>query len=152
VKALTLTQPWATLVAIRAKHIETRSWATSYRGPLAIHAAKVPDHYMMERVRREGIVEANQPIPTGMVVATARLVDVVPTQGRASNRLRYVGLPIQGGWEATPFGFYSASTDEWPFGDFSPDRWAWLLADVEPLPAPVAAKGARGLWDWQEAA
>jgi hypothetical protein len=39
-KALTLTQPWATLVAIGAKTIETRSWPTSYRGPLAIHAAK----------------------------------------------------------------------------------------------------------------
>ena len=39
-KALTLTQPWATLVAIGAKRIETRSWRTSYRGPLAIHAAK----------------------------------------------------------------------------------------------------------------
>lgn len=40
IKALTLWQPWATLVAIGAKQIETRSWATAYRGPLAIHAAK----------------------------------------------------------------------------------------------------------------
>ena len=32
VKALSLTQPWATLVAMGAKRIETRSWATSYRG------------------------------------------------------------------------------------------------------------------------
>ena len=39
-KVLTLTQPWATLVAIGAKRIETRSWSTKYRGPLAIHAAK----------------------------------------------------------------------------------------------------------------
>ncbi len=38
-KAITLWQPWASLVAIGAKTIETRSWATSYRGPLAIHAA-----------------------------------------------------------------------------------------------------------------
>lgn len=39
-KALSLWQPWASLVAIGAKTIETRSWSTSYRGPLAIHAAK----------------------------------------------------------------------------------------------------------------
>ena len=38
-KVITLTQPWATLVAIGAKRIETRSWPTRYRGPLAIHAA-----------------------------------------------------------------------------------------------------------------
>jgi hypothetical protein len=34
-KVLTFTQPWATLVAIGAKRIETRSWYTNYRGPLA---------------------------------------------------------------------------------------------------------------------
>jgi hypothetical protein len=39
-KALTLYQPWATLVAIGKKRIETRSWPTNYRGPLAIHVSK----------------------------------------------------------------------------------------------------------------
>lgn len=43
-KALTIYQPWATLIAIGAKHIETRSWSTKYRGPLAVHAGKVLDH------------------------------------------------------------------------------------------------------------
>ena len=45
VKALTLTQPWATLVAIGAKRIETRSWSTRYRGPLtraALFPATLP--------------------------------------------------------------------------------------------------------------
>src|SRR2546427_534687 len=39
VKALTLTAPWAHLIAAGAKRIETRSWRTDYRGQLAIHAA-----------------------------------------------------------------------------------------------------------------
>lgn len=39
-KALTVTQPWASLVQRRAKRIETRSWYTHYRGHLVIHAAK----------------------------------------------------------------------------------------------------------------
>ena len=38
-KVLTLHQPWASLVALGVKTIETRSWSTQYRGPLAIHAA-----------------------------------------------------------------------------------------------------------------
>jgi hypothetical protein len=38
-KALTLTEPYASLVARGVKRIETRSWSTSYRGPIAIHAA-----------------------------------------------------------------------------------------------------------------
>jgi len=39
-KALSLWQPWASAIALGSKRIETRGWATSYRGPLAIHAAK----------------------------------------------------------------------------------------------------------------
>lgn len=38
-KALSVRQPWATLIAIGAKRIETRSWRTRYRGPLAIDAS-----------------------------------------------------------------------------------------------------------------
>ena len=39
-KMLTLHQPWASLIAVGVKTIETRSWSTPYRGPLAIHAGK----------------------------------------------------------------------------------------------------------------
>lgn len=38
-KALTVYQPWASLLACGAKQYETRSWATKYRGPIVIHAA-----------------------------------------------------------------------------------------------------------------
>src|SRR5258708_38990702 len=37
---LTLTQPWATLMAVGAKKVETRSWPIRFRGWFAIHAAK----------------------------------------------------------------------------------------------------------------
>src|SRR6266699_6473957 len=40
IPALTMTDPWGSLVAAGAKRIETRSWSTAYRGPLAIHVAK----------------------------------------------------------------------------------------------------------------
>jgi len=39
-KAISLWQPWATLISIGAKRIETRSWETLYRGSIVIHAAK----------------------------------------------------------------------------------------------------------------
>lgn len=38
-KTFSLMQPWAMLVALGAKRLETRSWQTHYRGPLAIHAS-----------------------------------------------------------------------------------------------------------------
>src|SRR5260370_42147173 len=46
-KALTLWQPWASLVAFEEKKVETRTWATKYRGPLAIHAAvRMPPEWL----------------------------------------------------------------------------------------------------------
>ncbi len=39
-KAISLWQPWASLMAMGLKKIETRHWATKYRGPLLSHAAK----------------------------------------------------------------------------------------------------------------
>lgn len=47
-KVLSLHQPWASLVACGYKRIETRSWSTRHRGPLAIHATRQPP--------REGVV------------------------------------------------------------------------------------------------
>ena len=41
-KALTIWQPWASLLVSGQKKYETRSWATTYRGPIAIHAAMRP--------------------------------------------------------------------------------------------------------------
>lgn len=129
-KAITLTQPWATLVAFGAKKIETRSWATDYRGPLAIHAAKsIPtwvDYWaisvlpILSRYRALPI----QSLPRGCVVATCTLVDVVPAA------------------RARP------DAAERTLGDFAPGRFAWLLADVRPLPVPVPARGSLGLWEW----
>lgn len=42
-KAISLKQPWANMVASGQKTIETRKWATSYRGPLVICSSKKPD-------------------------------------------------------------------------------------------------------------
>ena len=99
-KAISLWQPWATLVGLGVKTIETRSWATKYRGPLAIHAAKrQPEHGLSfpdgwwawnDRSTRHRatpyIYDPRQPtpqasvtpLPLGAVVATCELVDCVP--------------------------------------------------------------------------
>ena len=43
-RALTLTQPWASLIALLLKTYETRSWRTATtRGPLLIHASREVD-------------------------------------------------------------------------------------------------------------
>jgi hypothetical protein len=41
--ALSIKQPWVTLLLLGVKTIEIRRWATRIRGPVLLHAAKVPD-------------------------------------------------------------------------------------------------------------
>src|SRR5579859_1109893 len=86
-KALTVMQPWATLVALGAKRIETRSWNTHYRGPLAIHAARNFPAWAREFLGEAPFESVLRPffrsftaLPVGCVVATARLVNVLPVE------------------------------------------------------------------------
>ena len=139
-KTLTFLQPWATLVALEAKRIETRSWRTSYRGPLAIHSSKgmpkaaislcwdVPFRTALEAGGyRAGNSPATNPfgLPLGAVIAVVELIDVY-----------YITLenrPVE---------------PEYSFGDYTPGRFAWVLRDVCRLPNPEPAKGRLGLWEW----
>jgi hypothetical protein len=139
-KAISTIQPWATLIAIRAKRFETRSWETDYRGPLAIHASKGWPRWAIELALEEPFrstlaragVQHLADLPRGAVIATARLVDCRSTTPDL----------IDGSWTAR------LSDAEDAFGDFSPGRFAWELADVEVLPEPIPARGALRLWTW----
>ena len=144
-KALTLTQPWATLVAIGAKRIETRSWQTKYRGPLAIHAAKGFPKWAREftsdpvcfeaRVKGHARYPVN-PYPLGCVLATCTLANVLPVEV-VDNTGNVFNVSLE-----------PLSDQERAFGDYSLGRFAWILEDVRILPEPIPAKGARSLWEW----
>ena len=128
-KALTLTQPWATLVALGHKKIETRSWGTRYRGPIAIHAAKGFPAKAREFASREASLgRCPQRIPLASVIAKAKLVEVYRTED--------IVLAISG--------------LERHLGDFSFGRFAWMLEDVEAFAEPIGARGALGLWEWTD--
>lgn len=144
-KALTLTQPWATLVAIGAKRIETRSWRTPYRGSIAIHAAKGFPKWARETCLNPAFAVELGPavLPIGAVIATCRLIACLPTRELQKNRV------IEVDYLAGCADFY-LSDEERNFGDYSLGRWAWLLADVKTLPKPIPAKGALGLWEWNQ--
>lgn len=155
-RALTLTQPWATLVAQGAKRIETRSWTTDYRGPLAIHAAKglgpvegisgldtlcaASPFYdaLWPIIGVEEHLYDVQRLPRGAIVAVAELVDCRCT----GDDVREYGAHLPEYDQ-----IWMLTDQERAFGDYSPGRYAWLLADVRRLPTPVPCRGALGLWD-----
>jgi hypothetical protein len=71
-KALSLTQPFASLVVDGRKTIETRSWSTRYRGSLAIHATKTPDRVVCRNFGYDPAI-----ISCGAILGVVQLVDCV---------------------------------------------------------------------------
>lgn len=123
-KAITLHEPWASLVAHGLKRVETRSWSTSHRGPLAIHAAVKWDRGQREAwalwAREYPQLGPAELAPRGAVVARARLVEV---------RLMTADL------------IEEQTALELSAGDWQPGRFAWVLEDVERLAVPVPVDG-----------
>lgn len=79
-KAITVWQPWATLLATGQKHNETRSWKTSYRGEILIHAAKTDHsgillHIPMEELKHFQNAGVVNKLPTGAIIGKVNLVD-----------------------------------------------------------------------------
>jgi hypothetical protein len=168
-KALTLYQPWASLVAVGAKTIETRPWSTSYRGELWIHAGKrrmnLDDGslklWWQYREKLESQLDSRhwETLPYGQVIARAQLMTIVPTSqcSRPSYfEIGYGDLPDRGWDMAIPEhddgdDTVLISDANAHCGNFDHGRFAWLLDDVEELPwdERVEARGAQRIWNWQ---
>ena len=135
-KAISLWQPWATLICIGSKQYETRSWSTKYRGLLAIHAAKRP----IQRLEITDDIESAlirhgervARLPLGAILCIVRLIDVVPTE-------QVVALAASD---------WRIKNEELCFGNYAPGRFAWKMEMVKVAPDPIPAKGAQGLWEW----
>jgi len=131
-KALSLTQPWATLIIIGAKSVETRSWMTQYSGPIAIHASKkFPDEdkdLCMEppfrQALRAGGILGPADLPTGAILGTAVLRGCRFTEDVA----------------------HQLSAEEQAFGNYEPGRFAWFLQDARRIAIPIPCRGKLGLW------
>lgn len=148
--AITLWQPWASLIADGVKQYETRSWKPPQDligKRIAIHAAKrkiteqefyvdLAGKVRWEMYFRYGL-KWNKEIPYGAIVATAMLVDVFQVKEVESHCLKVEVLASPGLHTSIPID---------PFGDYSPGRYVWSLIDIEKLVTPVEAKGAQGVW------
>ena len=168
-KALTIWQPWASLIAGGAKQYETRSWATQYRGPIAIHAAakdpnKLPGAAKeeLERAVRE-LFNAEKYksspwrwLPTGAVIATAELVSVwrivynVKMDVEEAREYPIIGERMaEDKHETVSYDYFVPSKKEIALGDWTPGRYAWKLANVKILQSPIPVKGKQGLWNFE---
>jgi hypothetical protein len=130
--AITLWQPWASLIFSGHKRCETRSFAPPFKyvgQRIAIHAAAaLPSAKHFSEELCELCYDAfgcgwNFSLPRGAILGTVTLGGFYPTE---------------------KVGFIAP--DEKVAGDWSNGRYAWQLLDVEALPSPVPAKGKQGWW------
>lgn len=133
-KALSLTQPWASAIALGVKRYETRSWGTRFRGDVCIHAAKGFPRYAQEFFEdqlQEGLLLPDSDLPRGAIIAVVELaaclstIDVFPTIERVEKM----------------------------YGDYSVGRYAFRLENVRVLKEPIFCRGALSFWPvgWDEA-
>lgn len=132
-KAITICQPWAWMIAAGHKGVENRTWSTDYRGPLAIHAGKSRKFLgAIDWIERELnlVVPAVKDLDFGVVVATATLVDCVAWDPRRGKRGERWGLD----------------------GDLLAEGpHCLILRDVQRLAKPVPCSGSLHLWEWRGA-
>ncbi len=126
-KILTVRQPWTWALVFGPKRIENRTWATRYRGDVAIHASANPEFRKTWRARgpdwwRDLIPGCPEPdaMPYGCIIGTLELIDCVELQN----------LP-----------------DELLGDRFASGPYCWLLDRPEPLLEPIACRGVLGLRD-----
>lgn len=131
IQCISLWNPWAALLALNAKRVETRSWSPGFRlrrgQQLAIHAAKKWNRELAALCVTEPFLTALRPIDGinglqfGGFVALAEFIEAIPTTDAQPNE------------------------QERAFGDYRPGRFAWLLGNVRAIPF-VPARGYQALW------
>ncbi len=143
-KAITIQQPWASLIACGAKRFETRAWKARHSGPLAIHAGRRPKRAGMTAIAwylaqtsyqnalhelaTDGFLVQPWDLPFGAIIAVVNMDACYPAECLTLEDV----------------------LKERAFGDFTPGRYAWRLDEVKPLKCPVACLGKQGLWEWDE--
>ena len=150
-KAITLYQPWASLVAIKAKPYEFRKWAapnTIVGQRIAIHAGMRKVHLDEVRaliLQMRGAEQARPALridlalpfldrlllnpsaaPLGCIVATALL-----------------GKPVRADKIMDEFGYVKNDSERGFHFNF-----AWPMNSVEETRPPIEARGAQGWWEW----
>lgn len=141
-KVLSLLQPWATLVVIGAKKIETRSWNTKYRGPLLIHASKKMTQQQKDLVKTEPFwseLKHLEELPLGKIIGMVELLET----SSAKNFLSIKDDKMKSGWAA------AVNWDqEIQFGDYSQGRYGWLLSNPVSFTNQIECRGSLSLWDF----
>lgn len=123
-KALTIKQPWATLIMQGDKRFEFRSWKTNYRGDVLIHAGKGLDKEAVVRLKKYLPDE----LPMGKILGKVTITDCVPMSDEFAAMLS------------------KENNDIYTSHSFS-NNYGFQIENVEVFDTPIDAKGQLGFWN-----
>jgi len=161
-RVISLHQPWATLMALGFKTIETRGYGTKCRGQLAIHAAKTIPAYAVDAIRnnrtiREILLRAYPPEDGHAVLGfpkkslpLGKILCVVSLDGCVEMKVNSIGQGQLCNWdEMKRYASPSAQlTIEWDLGNWADGRYAWITSNLRHLKNPIEASGKQGFWNY----
>lgn len=125
-KALTIKEPWASLIIEEYKKYEFRSWKTKYRGKILIHAGCSVEKDMIKRFSDYDIN-----INPGYIIGHATIVDCILVDEEFNKKLRNIDSAVYGRSNHT-------------------ETYAWKLENVVKYENPIPCKGKLGLWNYCE--
>ena len=129
-KAITISEPWASKIASGEKWVENRIWPTKYRGEIAIHAGLGTQYLSKAELAK---------YPTGCVIAIANLTACVK-----NDQVKDIGATLKG------FDLIDGSSLNWvdvAEHKYTEGPWCWILEDVRRI-KPIPAKGLQRIWNW----
>lgn len=145
-RALTVWQPWASLIVAGAKPYEYRRWPA----PAAVQGQRIVIHAGARAIRRAEVQDIllrlrQAPEETGLVPAIA-----VPILERALSQPG--DLPLASGLATAVLGTPRRATeihaDVADSDRIDEHVWGWPLTDIRPMTPIVPARGAQGFWTW----
>lgn len=152
-KVISVLQPWASLIVMGSKHIETRPRNTKYRGSLLIHASK-----KYTREQKKLAVQFNKfhgarlgffdDLPTGQIIGKVDFIDTFPTD-KAFTGAGGIGFKTNSNVVVeNELRMVLISIEEKAFGDYSPGRYGWLLSNPVLFKTGIPINGQLGLWNY----
>lgn len=124
-KALTIKEPWATLIINGYKKYEFRGWKTYYRGKILIHAGLNIEKDILQRFE-----EYNLEYSKGLIIGEAELVDCILVDEKLDKELRKINQNV--------------------YGNNHINMYAWKLENIKKYKKPIKVKGKLGLWNYEE--
>ncbi|MFZ1430582.1 MAG: ASCH domain-containing protein [Geminicoccaceae bacterium] len=138
-KALTIHQPWASLIAHGWKSVEFRSWPAPNRmigQRIVIHAGKHPAKRGVQELLAAddaGLIASIGPSSPDRLATVRGFLEAAADRGYAMRLSCGLGTAMLG-------NMLEPST--------CAHNWGWPLLQVERWDEPVPARGAQGFWEW----